>query len=390
MNVQAIDVGSGTTVRLAPSTKLFIHGPQSQSSIVRPGGKIVNSQAYFGGPGKIVVNGTFEWRSLPTGGSTIATRWCGAQSTPTALFCSGPVTGARGLMQIGNAGLLDIPGRGVNLKDQYQLQVQGTVRLRNDGYVAADRGTSLALVPKSGATGVGQLQILNDGGWLEGFTLYGQNTLSSVNNGGSITKTAGTGSSMIQATYTRTGAGAVSVTSGTLVLPAGVTAAATVGSQDSYGFGTCTVDKPGNLLPPGGCPVDTTVTSTQAGLITLPASVPNAQVTLRPDTSVVPTGTIGVPVLAEATGLSASATNPAILTLRFDDQIVPAGRNKSNLVIRRQATGSTSETSVVNCLTGGVMPAGQPACVDRAASVDVDGDVVMVVRTTGFSRWRAR
>ena len=42
-----------------------------------------------------------------------------------------------------------------------------------------------------------------------------------------------------------------------------------------------------------------------------------------------------------------------------------------------------------DCL-GTVVPTGAEACVDRAASRRVDGDVIMVVRTTATSRWIVR
>jgi hypothetical protein len=109
---------------------------------------------------------------------------------------------------------------------------------------------------------------------------------------------------------------------------------------------------------------------------------------------------IGFPVLAHATGLSATAADPAILTFRYDSSLL-SGRGWASLDIYREATGTTTYVRLQACRADGSPPTGQVACVDRrglagsSRNVYDDGpgtapDVLMVVRTLGTSRWVAR
>ena len=172
----------------------------------------------------------------------MVTRRCAMFAEGTTNACSGPVSGVPGTMRVLDTGVLDVNGNsvGVNLMDQYRLEVSGTLLLSGTaGYVAADRGTSLSLIPKA-STGVGQLLIANDGGWYEGRTDYGQTTLSAIVNGGLIRKTAGTGTSVVIGTYSQVGAGAVRVDSGTLSMPDGLVTKVQVAAGRTYAKGACT------------------------------------------------------------------------------------------------------------------------------------------------------
>ena len=55
-----------------------------------------------------------------------------------------------------------------------------------------------------------------------------------------------------------------------------------------------------------------------------------------------------------------------------------------------RAEDATEPYAVLPDCLGTVVPTGAVACVDRDASRRVDGDVIMVVRTTETSRWLVR
>ncbi|HET7477641.1 MAG TPA: hypothetical protein VFJ97_16665 [Dermatophilaceae bacterium] len=380
--LQAFDVAAGTTLRLLTGSVLLVYGDQASRASVLRSGSTTLTKGTLGGPGRIDLDGRLTWSSSTTGASTMTTRRCGLGGT-----CGAPVAGPRGLLVVGDAALADVTPLGVNLFDQYQLRVHGTLKLRGQGYVAADRGTSLELLPKLAAPGVGTLLIANDGGWYEGRTLYGVTTLSSVTNAGLIRKAAGTGTSVISATYTRSGAGAVKVTSGTLSLPDDVSHQVTVGAADAYGFGSCN----GSTY---GCQPVADAVAPQTGTLTVPSGdVNGAKVVLALD-GAGPAGTVGQQVHATATGLVASAADPAVLGLRYDTSVL-GGKTFATLVVERAPEGTTAYAPVPSCLAGGEPPAGSVACVDRrgqptSSRTLADGDALMVVRTTGFSRWLAR
>lgn len=380
--IQAIDVAAGTTLYLATGSMLYVWGdPATRPSVFRQG-SVVQMRGTLGGQGRYDLEGLMNWTSTTFGAATMTSRRCGVGGT-----CGAPVTGTLGQLVVNDTGFLDVNDRGVNLVDQYRLKVSGTLRLRNNGYVAADRGTGLELVLKTTTTGRGTLLIANDGGWYEGRTLYGLTALTTVSNGGLIRKSAGTGSSIIDATYTKVGTGAVRVDSGTLALPSGVVQRATVGSSDTYGLGACDTKT-------YGCAPVADTTAPQGGALTVPASdATGASVLLALD-GPGPSGTIGQEMHATATGLTVTTVDPAILQLRYDASIL-GGKTVSTITVQRQPEGGTIYTTVPACTSTGEPPTGSVSCVDRrglatSSRMLPDGDALMVVRTTGFSRWVAR
>lgn len=380
--LQAFDVASGTTLKLDTGSVLLVQGSQvTRPSYLRSGTTTLLKGA-LGGPGRIELLGKMTWASSPTGASTISTRRCGLGGT-----CGAAVNGQRGLLVVGNRGLIDVTPLGVNLTDEYQLRVHGTVKLRGQGYVSADRGTSLELLPKLNTAGVGTLLITNNGGWYEGRTLYGVTALSTVVNGGLIRKSAGTGTSVVVGTYTRVGTGAIRVDRGTLSMPEGVDHDAIVGASDTYGFGACSTDT-------FGCQPVADAQSPQTGSISVPSTDGNgAGIELLLD-GAGPPGTIGERVYAGASGLEATATNPAVMQLRYDTSVL-GGKSWSQIIVDRAPGQTTTFAPVPACQLNGTPPSGNVSCVDRRGQATssrtlADGDAVMVIRTTGFSRWRAR
>lgn len=380
--LQAFDVAAGTTLKLDTGSILLVEGSQVTRPSYLRSGTTTLLKGTLGGPGRIELLGAMTWSSSPTGASTMSTRRCGLGAT-----CSGAVSGPRGLLVVGNGGRIDVTPLGVNLADEYQLRVYGTLKLLGQGYVSADRGTSLELLPKLNATGVGTLLITNDGGWYEGRTLYGITTLSTIANGGLIRKSAGTGTSVIVGTYTRVGGGAIRVDRGTLSMPDGVAHNAIVGASDTYGFGACNTDT-------FGCQPVADAQDPQTGSISVPSTDGNgASIELLLD-GAGPAGTIGERVYAGASGLQATPTNPAVLQLRYDTSVL-GGKIWSQINVDRAPGLTTTFVAVPACQANGTPPSGSLACVDRRGQATSsrtlsDGDALMVIRTTGFSRWRAR
>ena len=58
-----------------------------------------------------------------------------------------PILGAKGQIVVDDEGVVDVSGGRVNLGDQYQITVHGLLRVHDDGFLAADHGTRLELLP---------------------------------------------------------------------------------------------------------------------------------------------------------------------------------------------------------------------------------------------------
>lgn len=384
----AIDIRN-STVTLLNNSQIFVYGSQStRASTIRANATVVMSGSNaLGGVGRIDLLGTLRVTSSGGFANTLISRVCGITNS-----CGTPISGPPGLLVVGNAANLNIDGGGpgptdlggVNLKDQYQIDVTGTMRLSNRGFISADYGTRTRLLPKTG--GSGRLLITNDGGYYEGSSLYGLSTLSTFVNNGQISKTAGTGTSVITATYSSTGS--VSVQSGTVVLPDGPTTAATLGAGDAIGSGLCQTGASTLACQPVASPADQQIakvqlasTDTDGGTVAFSLIAPSGA------------ADIGNPLDVNATGVQASAANPALLSIRYDASLL-GGKQLANLTISRKV-GSAAYVVVQPCQSNGNPPSGQTACVDRrglaTSSQNLpDGDVLVVVRTQGFSRWRAR
>ncbi len=398
-DLQAVDVQGGATLLLDTGSKLYVHGDHtSRPSVVRATAKMYNYGA-FGGPGRLDLLGTMWWRSTAGGASSITTRDCSLGAT-----CGGPVQGPVGHLEVGDTGTVRVDDRGVNLQDQHRIVVRGQVRLSGRGYIAADRGTRFELAAKTGGAGVGVLTIANDGGYYEGRTLNGVTTLSALVNGGRITKSAGSGTSVVSATYSRTTAGRVQVSSGSLAFPDGTTQAAQVSGGRTWGSGQCS--DAGAYVPGSDAyacaPATEAGTDPQSQMFRVPtADINGAQVQV---TEVVggPADRIGSQVQLHATGLAATPTAPAVVNLRYDSSIL-GGKTWDDIRVYRRADGTTAYVVVPSCDDQGRPPAGAVGCVDRrglstsSRNVNDPGDaagepvdVVMVVRTTATSRWVGR
>jgi hypothetical protein len=263
-----------------------------------------------------------------------------------------------------------VSGLGVNLVDRRIIDNRGTTRIAANGtYVAADWGTTFR--------NTGTFVFAADGDWVEG-SVRAHASLGRTRfiNTGKVRKTGGTGTSVIDATYTRTegsaGPGTVEVASGTLSIRSNGTEARVDPSARAVTFGT------GGCPPLAACANPTPSGSEpQFATLRLPAGTAPSKVVI---TEAGPqAGTIGRPVDLTVPSETASAGNPMVLRLAVDTTLVPTGRNHTNIGVQHNGV------NVPNC-TGGA----QVQCVDRAASSTVAGDVVMVVRTASNGRWRMR
>lgn len=387
VNLQAIDLAAGTTLVIELGTKIYVHGDQATRPSAIRSGATIQLNGVLGGEGLVQVDGTVNWQSGtgPTTASTIVTRDCDLNAGTAPC---GRAPAIPGRMVLGDGGVLNVNGHGVNLEDSYQLEVRGSVVLSNLGYVAADRGTGLTLLPKSVGPGLGQLVVTNNGGWYEGRTHYGITTLSQFVNGGLIRKSAGTQSSTIDAAYSRTGAGTAQVDAGVPALPDGAVHAVTVAPGSTYGHGVCATQ--GYACIPVADALDK-----QASLVRIPGTEPGG-VSLEVQNMNEPgqPGIFGKPVRVAVTDLSTTSANPVILSLRYDKSLVGA-KTVADVKVLRRADSATTYALVPACKTNGVPPFGL-SCVDRRGIAGVssrklsDGDILMVVRTTQFSRWMAR
>jgi hypothetical protein len=397
----ALDVAPNGVLEVDPGGELFLYGPRLTPSTIR--GRLEVSGAALGGPARVDVLGTLVLRTLdPAAPATITTRECAYFPGPYRLgeepcIPGVPILGPTGQIVVGDEGVVDVSGGKVILGDQYQLRAHGLLRVHDNGLLAADHGTRLDLLPSAWpSSDTGTLRFEDDGDYLEGNNFFGIAELGTVVNQGRIVKTGGAGTSIVTGAYLQPDPGAVTVSRGTLLLPSGSATAAAVDGGSAYGSGRC-------LLPgQPGCEAQMFDLDRQNAQFRVPTTDSSgASVLVQELTTTSSASDIGFPVEAHADGLSATPADPAILSLRYDERLL-GGRDWNSVNVFRRADGSATYVGLRPCLGNGNPGARQVACVDRrglAGSsrnvVDADGpgnapDVIMVIRTTGTSRWVAR
>ena len=388
----ALDVAADGKLRVEGGGKLFLYGGALTHSTIR--GRVEVIGATIGGPGQVNVSGELIMRSLgQSAPATITTRDCVLGLCLPGL----PIIGDKGRIVVQDEGVVDVSGGRVNLADQYRIVVRGLLRVHDDGFLAADHGTRLELLPHSGsAAGTGTLRFEDDTDYLEGRNDSGITELGTVVNQGLIVKSGGDGTSLLTGTYSQPAPGKVNVGSGTLLLPSGSSTPASVGGGAGYGSGRCLV------AGQSACQAQTFDADRQNVQFQVPTEdTTGASVRIEELTTASSADDIGFPVEAHATGLSATAVAPAIISLRYDERILD-GRDWTSVNVFRRASGTAPYVALQPCLANGGPPSGQVACVDRrglAGSsrnvIDAEGpgtapDVIMVIRTVDTSRWVAR
>ena len=222
----ALDVAADAQLTVDAGGKLFLYGGALTPSTIR--GRVEVIGATIGGPGRVDVSGALHLRSLgPSGPANITTRECALFAGPYRLgeepcVPGLPIIGATGRIVVDDEGVVDVSGGRVNLADEFEITVHGLLRVHDDGFLAADHGTRLELLPHSAATpGTGTLRFEDDGDYVEGSNDSGIAELGTVVNQGLIIKSGGNGTSLLTGTYSQPAPGAVTVGSGTLLLPSG-------------------------------------------------------------------------------------------------------------------------------------------------------------------------
>ena len=392
VNAGALDLGGTATVAVDEGNKLFLDGdPAVVSSLVRLGTTVRVSGATLGGTGRIYVYGHVTWGSLGrTAGATIASRSCSLFDPAGPQGCSGrPVR--PGVMRLLGSGILDVDSGsdayGVNLFDEYHLQAYGRIRLvGSGGYVAADHGTRLTLFAASGSLPAGRLELRNNGGWLEGRDPFGL-PLSQIDNRGRVSKSVSTGSTVIDARFPSNLQGPTSVSAGTLAYPGIARGPVRVGSGRVYASGRCAVAASAQAY---GCGAVPTATDPQTTRVLVPSSDRDgANIAMVERTRTI--AGLGHEVRVDVTGLAVSRALPAVLSLRYDRAIRGSKTPATTRVLRQH--GTSSWVTVPSCTSTGRLPSTATSCVDRrrtASRILSDGDLYLVVRTLGFSRWVGR
>lgn len=403
--VMALHVARGASLVVDTGSQLFVRGnPDTQPSSIA--GELTVNGAAFGGEGRVRLRGTLTWHSEAGGPvATLATRGCALPTPepppPTTEppasarvarweACDGPdgghLDGDGGLLVVKRHGQVLVDGAGVSQIDGYRLRVQGTVAVSGEGYVVADRGTSTQLEPS------GRYLFQNDGGYYEGAARFGETRLSAFENQGLLEKAGGEGVSAVDATYTQPeGEGEIQIEQGTLHVASGSPVAARVEGGASYGSGECL--KVGGSL---GCPTRTDADDQQNAMMRVPEiDGDGADVTVSEETRPESLYSIGVPIEVHADGLDATKRDPAILTFRIDDSLLRPAQTWQYIDVLRDSEAPGGYHRVRRCDSDGRPPAGQQACVDRrkiagVSSRNKNGDVIMVVRAIGTSRWICR
>jgi len=396
----ALDVAANAVLQVNEGGSLYLYGGALTPSAIR--GRVQLDGAALAGPAQVEVSGTLALHTTGSSQATLTTRECAFLPGPYPLgeqpcIPGVPILGSVGKLTVDDQGVVDVYGGLVNLGDQFQLLVHGLVRVHDGGVIAADHGTRFEVLPHTGLTaGTGTLRFTDDGSYLEGKNDFGIAQLSTVVNRGQIVKSGGTGTSLVTGLYSQPSPGAVAVRSGTLLLPSGSSTPASVNPGAGYGTGRCLVPR-----QPGCQPQTFDLDRQNVGFAVPATDASGASVLVRELTSVSSPFDIGFPVEAHATGLSTTGSDPAILSLRYDERLL-GGRGWTSVEVYREATGTTTYVRLLPCRADGSPPNGQVACVDRrglaGSSRDVfddEGpgsapDVIMVIRTLETSRWVAR
>ncbi len=364
VDLQRFELGRSSRLTMQERTALYVWGGADQESLTRLDSLIVVDGATLGGGGQLHVIGTVQVVS---------------SQTSTGRLSGGDTD--TGLMIVGDDGTLDFRGTSdALLTGGYTVDVHGRARLLESAGLMAEPGTRFRLMEHlADDDEVGRFVIRNDRGY---FAPDGADPLSEFVNEGKIVKRFSYLNSAITATYS--GNGEVRVRTGYLVLPDEADAAVEVAKGAMVGSGTCAESLT--------CVTDTTKEDPQFGSLQMPAQHDGfAEVRVKPlDSAKAPARAIGVPMQVHAEELTATAADPVVIELRYNQSLLGSRPSNPDVLTVEHASGTGNYEPVPDCL-GAALPPLAFACVDRraGASRTDGGDVIMVVRTTVTSRWIA-
>lgn len=338
--VQGIWVAAGSTVNIRAGAGLFVMSQDPDEESFFSAGSVLDVTAgTLGGRGSLRIQGSVQVKSPLTGG--------GASSLASKKVVGGDQvdSGVAGTLVIGPTGQMTLPDRGVQVVYGYRILVHGLVRLVGTGLLSANWGTRLELAG-------GTFDIAGDGGYYQGAKPSDVDQLSDFVNSGTLTKSAGSGVSIIDADYS--GSGAVQVTSGQLALPDGDQRSAFVGGNSTLSTGQC---EPGSGLEV--CAPLLGGADPRSLAVTIPGvDGDGATVTIRED---VPAPGLAFDGTTDIAGLDAQPLDPARIRLRMPS--APADQRPSLDNVR--VGGDPGTGDFPTCLGSGTPPHGAIACVDR-------------------------
>ena len=363
VDLNLLELGRGARLTLRPGTALFLWADQNEvRSITKRDSVIELDGATLGGGGRLHVIGTLDAHESTTGSRAVLT------TRPEDSSYAGP----RGILEIGDEGLLDVHGSSsLRLSTAYIVDVHGKARLRDSAGLVADHGTTFMLQQHYFGSGLGKLVVLNDGDFAVGRTADVEVPPTFVNRG-RIAK-RGQGLTIIEGQYY----GPDGKVSGDPGRQGGAAPGLDRAEHGELGDLHLGPGPAGRLDPATGH-------RPRRGEGQHRAAGRRVQVA----------GAIGVPMKVHATGMLANVADPAVIELRYDASLfagpgAPARRPGGPRGGARR--GAERFVPVVpTCLGFGAMPLGATSCLDRSASRTEDGGVVMVVRTTTTSRWIIR
>ncbi len=358
-----------TLVVKGPGTGLLVNG--DSDSIWGPLTTVKVNQASLGGTGTILAQGLITF----TSGESNATFLTSTQSS-----CGVAPSNPSGVLAVAAGGEARLEKYGLALYAGYHVDVRsgGLVTLGADTWFAADDGTSLTIQPG------GTVDLRGDGGYYQG--CVNDKPLSVFTNNGTLQKSAGSGTSVIEETYVAGDAGQVLVQSGTIALPGNQAVSADVAPQHSLATGRCD-----QVLATEPCQPTTDPDLDEMSVeLTMPQNSGVSSLVqlqeLPPVSTAVDPMRIGNEVEAHAEGLVPDRSAPARIELRFSQADVMQTAVQEVQVWHTPDSGPGGQ--IPDC-AGDTVPAGTVACVRRPVTRTSDNTFVTVLAIE-TSRWRVR
>ncbi len=328
-------------------------------------GDVFVDHGTIGGTGLIHVHGTVHF----SGGSVLTS-------------VDGPV----GTFWGGQGGTMDIPGDGsvfvddgaLSMRSSYGIGIFGKLVVDNDGFVTADWGTGTTVAG-------GRLELNGAGGYYQGSPVPGR-SVGALVNAGTIAKTGGGTTSIIDAAYTAISGSTVEVDCcATLAFAGGQVVSGKVVAGMSLGTGACGAGTTSVCAGSVSPAIDPTAVTMQ-----IPGSNPQTASVQLQELAVPPltqdSKRIGQEIFAHADQLTPDAGNPATITLRLSDPDVMATPLASVQVAHTLDSGL--QVQIPDCVTG-TLPPGATACVVRPVQRTAENTIV-TIKTTETSRWHLR
>ena len=249
----ALDVAADAELTVDAGGKLFLYGGTLTPSTIR--GRVEVIGATIGGPGRVDVSGTLEVRSLGRPARvTITTREC-------ALFAWALPAGRRAVRSRASRSSEPPDGSWSTTTGSSTSRVAGSTSLTSSSSPCTGSSASTTMdswppitVPASSCCRAprpprapARFGSRTTATTSRGATTPVSPSWGTVVNQGLIIKSGGNGTTLLTGAYSQPAPGAVTVGSGTLLLPSGSPTPASVAAGAGYGSGRCLTPDPGCL-----------------------------------------------------------------------------------------------------------------------------------------------